>query len=107
MGIAQPPEDGSHTNFLEEYQRSPITRKTDGSFSTRFPWKEAHTPLLSNYAMCERRTRSMLVALAIHRNFSRHMEDSTMNMDAEESLREWNSPGPQTPSVKGIIYYPL
>ena len=29
-----------------------------------------------------------LVPLAIHRNFSRHMEDSSMNMNAEESMRE-------------------
>ena len=49
--------------FMDTYLNS-ITRQEDGSYVVRFPWKEDHTPLPSNYEVCQRRTRSLVRRLA-------------------------------------------
>ena len=49
--------------FMDTYLNS-ITRREDGSYVVRFPWKEDHAPLPSNYEVCQRRTRSLVRRLA-------------------------------------------
>ena len=49
--------------FTDTYLSS-ITRQEDGSYVVRFPWKEDHAPLPSNFEVCQRRTRSLVHRLA-------------------------------------------
>ena len=49
--------------FMDTYLNS-ITQQEDGSYVVRFPWKEDHAPLQSNYEVCQRRTRSLVRQLA-------------------------------------------
>ena len=45
--------------FLRSYMESSINCQPDGSYSLKFPWKDNHPPLPSNYSICEKRTRSL------------------------------------------------
>ena len=49
--------------FMDTYLSS-ITRQENGSYVVRFPWKEDHAPLPSNYEVCKQRTRSLVRRLA-------------------------------------------
>ena len=49
--------------FMDTYLSS-ITRQENGSYVVRFPWKEDHAPLPSNYEVCKQRTRSLFHRLA-------------------------------------------
>ena len=51
--------ENSDEQFLQSYINSNITCQQDGSYSLRFPWKENHPPLPTNYNVCNRRTRSL------------------------------------------------
>jgi len=50
--------------FIGQYIHTHITTRSDGTYSLRFPWKDSHPPLPSNYAVCSRRTRSLALRLA-------------------------------------------
>ena len=50
--------------FLQQYINTKISLQPDGSYSLKFPWKDNHPPLPSNYDICARRTRSMAYRLA-------------------------------------------
>ena len=53
--------DNPNTNsILQSYIKSHISRLPDGSYTAKFPWKPDHPPLPTNYALCERRTRSLV-----------------------------------------------
>lgn len=58
--VAQDPD----ANFMQEYMATKITSQPDGAYSLKFPWKNAHPPLPTNYAVCARRTRSMAQRLS-------------------------------------------
>ena len=60
LPIGQTPDD----IFLRQYMHTHITTQPDGKYSLRFPWKETHPPLPSNYAICSKRTRSLALRLA-------------------------------------------
>ena len=45
--------------FMDTYLKT-ISRDEDGSYVVKFPWKEDHAPLPSNYEVCKRRTRSLV-----------------------------------------------
>ena len=45
-------------HFMDTYMNS-ITCLDDGSYMVKFPWKDNHPPLPSNFRVCERRTRSL------------------------------------------------
>ena len=49
--------------FMDTYLSS-INRQEDGSYVVRFPWKEDHAPLPSNFEVCQRTTRSLVRRLA-------------------------------------------
>ena len=54
----------SDADFLHKYMATKITVQPDGAYSLKFPWKDSHPPLPSNYTVCYRRTRSMVYRLA-------------------------------------------
>ena len=64
IGISPPAEMDDQESFLQHFQRSSITRMSDGSYSAKFPWKEDCPALPSNYGSCARRTRAMVRRLA-------------------------------------------
>ena len=59
-------EDGTNPDqqFFDMYSQNYITRLEDGSYCARFPWKENHPPLPSNFKTCWQRTRSLARRLA-------------------------------------------
>ena len=63
LGISPPTDKDEHELFLQDYQGSSITRNSDGSYSTKFPWKDSLS-LPTNYGNCIRRTCSMVRRLA-------------------------------------------
>ena len=49
----------SDDHFFLQYQNSCISHEEDGGYTVKFPWKNDHVLFPSNYAVCERRTRSL------------------------------------------------
>ena len=58
--ISQNPD----AKYLQQYMDTHISSQPGGAYSLKFPWKNNHPPLPSNYAVCARRTRSMVHRLA-------------------------------------------
>ena len=54
----------SNDHFFLQYQNSCISREEDGGYTVKFPWKNDHVILPSNYAVCEWRTRSLACRLS-------------------------------------------
>ena len=52
-------ENNSDKQFLLEYSKTCITRLPDGSYCTRFPWKENHPPSPTNSNICRKRIHSL------------------------------------------------
>jgi len=50
--------------FMQEYTATRITAQPDGAYSLKFPWKNAHPLLPTNYAICVHGTRSMAQRLS-------------------------------------------
>lgn len=57
-------EDTINDAFFQQYMKTHITKRPDGRYSLRLPWKEGHQPLPCNYSVCSRRTRSLAYQLA-------------------------------------------
>lgn len=57
LGIS-PHDDGPENDFLSSYQATSISRDTDGAYNAKFPWKDEHPPLPTNFSVCEKRTRA-------------------------------------------------
>lgn len=60
----QPTIEDPDKQLLESYIQTSITCQQDGSYSLKFPWKENHPPLPTNYNICNRRIRSLTRRLA-------------------------------------------
>ena len=58
------PKDDSAKSFLKLYTMNSIERLPDGSYSARFPWKDNHPALPTNFLTCVCRTRSLARNLA-------------------------------------------
>ena len=54
----------SDDNFLKNYMQSSIKRQPNGASSLKFPWKEEHPSLPSNFFISAKRTRSLAQRLA-------------------------------------------
>ena len=53
-----PASPQSHDQFTDDYLSS-IVQENSGSYVVKFPWKDNHAPLPSNFKVCERRTRAL------------------------------------------------
>ena len=62
-GVSQQSKE-SEMDFLKQYQRSCIKRDSDGAYCVKFPWKQNHPPLLSNYTICKNITHSLIHRLS-------------------------------------------
>jgi len=62
-GISSDPVD-TEDSFLQAYMQTSIKRQPDGALSLKFPWKEDHPSLPSNFSICAKRTRSLAQRLA-------------------------------------------
>ena len=58
------PHQNQNTEFLQIYLSTKVSTQPDGSYCPKFPWKDNHPPLPSNYNICAKRTRSMAYRLA-------------------------------------------
>ena len=54
----------SGDNFLKTYMQTSIACQPNGALSLKFPWKEDHPFLPSNFSICAKRTRSLAHRLA-------------------------------------------
>ncbi|XP_065883120.1 uncharacterized protein [Dysidea avara] len=54
----------SGDNFLKTYMQTSIARQPNGTLPLKFPWKEDHPFLPSNFSICAKRTRSLAQRLA-------------------------------------------
>jgi len=57
--VTQPGTEVLDNDFLKTYQQSCIRQEEDGAYCVKFPWKQEHPPLPSNYAVCKNKTRSL------------------------------------------------
>ncbi|XP_065894502.1 uncharacterized protein [Dysidea avara] len=53
------PKDELTNSFLDTYITNNVERLSDGSYSARFPWKDSHPPLPTNFSTCAHRTRAL------------------------------------------------
>ena len=42
-------QPGADAEFLNQYQQSCIRRESNGAYCVKFPWKQEHPPLPTNY----------------------------------------------------------
>ena len=59
------PGNYPNNTFLDTYINSSVDRLSDGSYRARFPWKDSHPPLPTNYSTCSHRTRTLVRKLAL------------------------------------------
>ena len=64
LGITSPTSNNDESNLPREYQQSAISREDDGSYTAKFPWKDDHPSLPSNFSVCQQRTRSTIRRLS-------------------------------------------
>jgi len=57
--------DNPNNSFLDTYINRSVERLSDGSYRARFPWKDSHPPLPTNYSTCSNRTRALARKLAL------------------------------------------
>ena len=60
------PKDELPNNFLDSYITNSVKRLKDGSYCARFPWKDSHPPLPTNFSTCAHHTRSLAHKLALN-----------------------------------------
>ena len=60
------PKDESTNSFLDSYITNSVKRLIDGSYCARFPWKDSHPPLPTNFSTCAHRTRALARKLALN-----------------------------------------
>ena len=59
------PVNYPNNTFLDTYINSSVDCLSDGSYRVRFPWKDSHPPLPTNYSTCSHRTRTLVPKLAL------------------------------------------
>jgi hypothetical protein len=64
LGITGPTTNNDESSLSREYQQSAISREDDGSYTAKFPWKDKHPALPSNFSICQKRTRSTVQRLS-------------------------------------------
>ena len=95
-------KDDPDKEFLRSYMKSSISCQPDGFYSFKFPWKESHPPLPSNYNVCERRTRSLARWLAETPDILQTYGD----IISEQQSRGFFEQVLATPSTHNIHYIP-
>jgi len=58
-GTTQQQTKNLETEFLEQYQQSCIRHDNDGTYCAKFPWKQDHPPVPSNFTICKNTTLSL------------------------------------------------
>ena len=59
------PKDELTNSFLDTYITNNVERLSDGSCSARFPWKDSHPPLPTNFSTYAHHTRALAHKLAL------------------------------------------
>ena len=101
-----PSKQNPESDFLQEYMASKITVRSDGAYSLKFPWKNAHPPLPTNYGICIRRTRSMIYRLARSPKLLKMYDTIIKEQEARGFIEKVNHNDEQT-SVHYIPHHPV
>ena len=64
IGISHSTPLDPDEQFFQNYSSTAISRCADGSYMARFPWKEQHPPLPTNFNISQKRTTSLVRRLA-------------------------------------------
>ena len=64
VGIAS--KDESPNTFLDSYITNSVERLNDGPYCARFPWKDSHPPLPTNFSTCAHHTRLLARKLTLN-----------------------------------------
>ena len=99
-GTSQPSQ-----SFLHLFQRDCITRDKDGSYVVRFPWKENHPFLPSNFAICDRQTRALARRLARQPDLLRLYGNLIFDQEQRNFIKR--APNPNTNGIHYIPHHPV
>jgi len=88
-------------DFLSKFQESSITQEKDGGYTVKFPWKQDHPPLPTNFAIAERRTRSLARKL----KQAPELLEMYGNIIAEQERRGFVEKVPTSISTSGNVHY--
>ena len=61
---ANPADNSSEDNVLNDYLESSVTRDQDGAYVARFPWKPGRPDLPTNFTIAKQRTRQLVKRLS-------------------------------------------
>ena len=86
----------SHDQFTDDYLAS-ITRENNGSYVVKFPWKDNHAPLPSNYKVCERRTRTLVRRLSNTPNLLQAYNNIIQEQEKRGFIEKVDSSPPTSP----------
>ena len=64
IGISSATSIDPAEQFFQNYSSSSISRCANGSYMARFPWKDNHPPLPTNFNICKKRTHSLVRRLS-------------------------------------------
>ena len=64
IGISSATSIDPAEQFFQNYSSSSISRCANGSYMARFPWKDNHPPLQTNFNICKKRTHSLVRRLS-------------------------------------------
>ena len=64
IGISPATSLDPDEQFFQDYSSASVSRCPDGSYMARFPWKQQHPPLPTNFNICKKRTHSLVRRLS-------------------------------------------
>ena len=86
----------SHDQFTNDYLAS-IVQEDSGSYVVKFPWKNSHAPLPSNFKICERRTKALTHRLNNMPDLLQVYNDIIKEQESRGFIEKINSSPPTGP----------
>ena len=90
------PQSQSHDRFTDDYLAS-IVQEDSGSYVVKFPWRDNHAPLPSNFKICEHRTRALVRRLNNMPNLMRAYNDIIKEQERRGFIEKIDSSPPTGP----------
>ena len=91
-----PTSPQSHDQFTNDYLMS-IVQEDSGSYVVKFPWRDNHAPLPSNFKICERRTRALARRLNNMLDLLRVYNDIIKEQERRGFIEKIDSSPPKRP----------
>ena len=90
------PQPQSRDHFTDDYLAS-IVQEDSGSYVVKFPWRDNHAPLPSNFKICERRTRALVRRLNNMPDLMRAYNDIIKEQERRGFIEKIDSSPPTGP----------